>query len=316
VHHHLAELPMGGDLVLLFGASVLGSAHCLAMCGPYVAMCTAQFAPGVRPCGTLRLRVLFNLGRIATYSLIGLLVGAFGQIAQAVAGRYGISGIVAIAAGGAALVFGLSMIGWFRDPARLVTMAGLGRWLIAGRSVLNRAPPAAAPVLLGACKDGFPRPGVRGGEPRVARRHAPHGRFHHAGVWAGNVARGFALTLVPQRLLRRVRTQRLAGVLLAGLGALLIMRGLASFGLCRRRDGVMSTTHAGVICGLASRQCAHCRLPLPARPHRETDGEETLLFCCVGCVLVFRVIGSAGEGGAPTGFWRSSVSPHSSAAIS
>jgi Cu2+-exporting ATPase len=60
---------------------------------------------------------------------------------------------------------------------------------------------------------------------------------------------------------------------------------------------VMSTTHAGVIRGFASRQCAHCRLPLPARPHRETDGEETLLFCCVGCVLVFRVIGSAGEGG-------------------
>ena len=59
----------------------------------------------------------------------------------------------------------------------------------------------------------------------------------------------------------------------------------------------MSTTHAGVIRGFASRQCAHCRLPLPARPHRESDGEETLLFCCVGCVLVFRVIGNAGEGG-------------------
>jgi hypothetical protein len=27
------------------------------------------------------------------------------------------------------------------------------------------------------------------------------------------------------------------------------------------------------------------------------DGTETLLFCCVGCVLVFRVIGNAGEGG-------------------
>jgi Cu2+-exporting ATPase len=59
----------------------------------------------------------------------------------------------------------------------------------------------------------------------------------------------------------------------------------------------MSTTHAGVMRGLASRQCAHCRLPLPARPHREIDGNETLLFCCVGCVLVFRVMGNAGEGG-------------------
>jgi Cu2+-exporting ATPase len=59
----------------------------------------------------------------------------------------------------------------------------------------------------------------------------------------------------------------------------------------------MSASHAGVLKGLASRRCAHCRLPLPARPHRETEGDETLLFCCVGCVLVFRVIGNAGEGG-------------------
>jgi len=59
----------------------------------------------------------------------------------------------------------------------------------------------------------------------------------------------------------------------------------------------MSASHAGVLEGLASRRCAHCRLPLPTRPHRETEGEETLLFCCVGCVLVFRVIGNAGEGG-------------------
>jgi Cu2+-exporting ATPase len=59
----------------------------------------------------------------------------------------------------------------------------------------------------------------------------------------------------------------------------------------------MSASHAGVLRELASRQCAHCRLPLPARPHREIEGDETLLFCCVGCVLVFRVVGHAGEGG-------------------
>jgi Cu2+-exporting ATPase len=44
-------------------------------------------------------------------------------------------------------------------------------------------------------------------------------------------------------------------------------------------------------------QCAHCRLPLPAHPQRETEAGETLFFCCVGCVLVFRVIGGTGEGG-------------------
>jgi Cu2+-exporting ATPase len=59
----------------------------------------------------------------------------------------------------------------------------------------------------------------------------------------------------------------------------------------------MSVSHAGVLKGLTSRRCAHCQLPLPARPHRESEGDETLLFCCVGCVLVFRVMGNAGEGG-------------------
>lgn len=44
-------------------------------------------------------------------------------------------------------------------------------------------------------------------------------------------------------------------------------------------------------------QCAHCRLPLPAQPHCESVGDVTLQFCCVGCVLVYRVIGSTGEGG-------------------
>jgi sulfite exporter TauE/SafE len=47
----------------------------------------------------------------------------------------------------------------------------------------------------------------------------------------GTLPAVFAMTLVPQTLLRRVQAQRLAGVLLAGLGVLLILRGLATFGL-------------------------------------------------------------------------------------
>jgi Cu2+-exporting ATPase len=46
-----------------------------------------------------------------------------------------------------------------------------------------------------------------------------------------------------------------------------------------------------------NRQCAHCRLPLPAHPFSEQQGDRRLLFCCGGCLMVFRVIGTAGEGG-------------------
>jgi Cu2+-exporting ATPase len=59
----------------------------------------------------------------------------------------------------------------------------------------------------------------------------------------------------------------------------------------------MSAAHADFVPGFASRQCAHCGLPLSLRPHQEINGAETLLFCCVGCVLVFRIIGNGGEGG-------------------
>ncbi len=223
---------MGGDLVLLFGASLLGSAHCVAMCGPYVAMCTAQFVPrGATPRARCGLRILFNMGRIATYGVIGLIVGAFGQIAQAVAGRFGFAGIIAIAAGSAALVFGLSMMGWFRDPARVVA-AGLGRWLIAGRMRLNRAPAAVAPLLLGALQGWLPCALVYAAASRATLAGTPvMGAFTMLVFGLGTVPAIFALTLVPQTLLRRVRTQRLAGALLALLGVILILRGLANFGM-------------------------------------------------------------------------------------
>ena len=71
MHHQHAELPMGGDLVLLFCVSVLGSAHCVAMCGHYVTMCTAQFVPAAAtPAARCGLRALFNLGRLGTYGVI------------------------------------------------------------------------------------------------------------------------------------------------------------------------------------------------------------------------------------------------------
>jgi uncharacterized protein len=224
---------MGGDLALLFGASVLGSAHCVAMCGPYVAMCTAQFVPrGATPAARYGLRVFFNLGRIATYSLIGLIVGAFGQIAQELASGFGVTGATAIAAGIAAMIFGLSMIGWFRDPARVVAMAGLGRLLVAGRVRVNQAPPAAAPLLLGALQGWLPCALVYAAASRASLAGSPAmGALTMLVFGLGTLPAVFAMTLVPQTLLRRVKAQRLAGVLLAGLGVLLILRGLANFGL-------------------------------------------------------------------------------------
>ena len=218
--------------MLLFGASLFGSAHCVGMCGPYVAMCTAQFMPRcATPAARFILRVLFNIGRIATYGLIGLIVGAFGQIAQAIAARLGVTGIVAIAAGLAAVAFGLSMIGWFRDPVRIVAGTPLSHWLGACRVRLNRAPAAAAPLLLGALQGWLPCALVYAAASRAGvSGSAGMGALTMVVFGLGTVPAIFALTVVPQTVLRRVRAQCLAGVLLTVLGMLLILRGLANFG--------------------------------------------------------------------------------------
>jgi uncharacterized protein len=223
---------MDGDLVLLLAASLLGSAHCVGMCGPYVSMCTAQFVPrGATATARFFLRVLFNLGRIATYGFIGLMVGAFGQIAQAVATQWGVTGVVAILAGAAATTLGLSMIGWFQDPVRVVAGRGVGRWLIAGRLRLQQAPPAVAPLLLGSLQGWLPCALVYAAASRAAvAGSAGMGALTMVVFGLGTVPAIFALTVVPQTVLRRIKAQRLAGGVLALLGVLLILRGLASFG--------------------------------------------------------------------------------------
>lgn len=232
MHHQHAALPMGGDLVLLFGASLLASAHCVGMCGPYVALCTAQFVPrGATPRARLYLRVLFNVGRIATYGLIGMTVGAFGQIAQALAVRAGLSGLVALVAGISAGAFGLAMIGWIRDPAHALGGACLQRWLVVWRARLNRAPSAATPLMLGALQGWLPCTLVYAAASRAGvSGNAVTGALTMVVFGLGTVPAVFALTIVPQMVLQRVKAQRLAGVLLAALGALLILRGLADFG--------------------------------------------------------------------------------------
>lgn len=232
MHQH-ALLPVDGDLVLLFAASLLGSAHCVGMCGPYVAMCTAQFVPrGTTPAARLFLRVLFNLGRIATYTLIGLIVGAFGQILLAFAARAGLTGMVAIAAGIAALSFGLSLIGFIKDPARIAAYAGLDRLLRAARRRLQQASPMVAPVFLGILQGWLPCALVYAAASRAAvAGSAGMGALTMLIFGLGTVPAVFALSVVPQTVLRRVKTQRAAGVLFTAVGALLILRGLASFGL-------------------------------------------------------------------------------------
>ena len=229
----VAQLSFSRDFLLLFGASLLGSVHCVGMCGPYVAMCTAHFIPrGATAMARSVLRLLFILGRISTYCFIGLTAGAFGQIVLALAAKWGLTSLVAIAAGAAAILFGASLMGFIKDPARLAAYAGIARLLQAGRMRLVGGPPMVVPFSLGMLQGWLPCALVYAAASRAAvAGSASMGALTMLIFGLGTLPAVFALTLVPQALLRRVKAQRLAGVLLTALGAILILRGLAGFGL-------------------------------------------------------------------------------------
>ncbi|QPV62622.1 sulfite exporter TauE/SafE family protein [Halosimplex litoreum] len=71
---------------------LLGGAHCLGMCGPLVTLYADRLGDdGPAGFSEIRQHLLFNLGRTASYALIGALMGALGTV------LYDAAGVAAIA---------------------------------------------------------------------------------------------------------------------------------------------------------------------------------------------------------------------------
>ncbi len=203
------------------------------MCGPYVALCAARISPGGSTAGQrLILRLLFNTGRLATYMAIGTVAGGFGQIALAAGARAGLAGGVALAAGCAAILFGLSLFGWVRDPAGLLRRSGFDLLIRGGTRSAFRAPPYVAGVLLGALQGALPCALVYGAASRAAVSGSPlRGLTTMLVFGLGTVPAIFALSSLSPGLLQRFRGWRWSGLFIVAVGLLLILRGLSAFDL-------------------------------------------------------------------------------------
>jgi len=68
------------EIGLAFTAGLAGSGHCLGMCGGILAA-LAVASPGVSAGQRFRFNLAYHCGRIATYTLLGLLAGAVSQAA-------------------------------------------------------------------------------------------------------------------------------------------------------------------------------------------------------------------------------------------
>ncbi len=97
---------------ILFFIGLLTSLHCVAMCGGInLSVCT-KYTVSTRESkfGTLKPSVLYNMGRVISYTVVGGIVGAIGSV---VSFSGTAKGIVAIASGVFMVIMGLNMLNIF-----------------------------------------------------------------------------------------------------------------------------------------------------------------------------------------------------------
>jgi sulfite exporter TauE/SafE/copper chaperone CopZ len=107
----LAEAGMGYGLIFLIG--VMTSVHCIAMCGGInLSQCIPPSAAGTGAgkIAALRPSVLYNLGRVISYTAVGVIVGALGSV---ISFSGAMKGVVQLAAGLFMIIMGVNMLGIF-----------------------------------------------------------------------------------------------------------------------------------------------------------------------------------------------------------
>jgi len=115
------------DLSLAFSFGLLGSLHCVGMCGPIV----MAYSMPLVGAGGWRSRILphvaYNAGRITTYAGLGALAGAAGGALDLVGRIAGIENAAAIVAGILLIVTGLTLSGLI--PAAVFGQSSPMNWI-------------------------------------------------------------------------------------------------------------------------------------------------------------------------------------------
>jgi len=113
------------SLAALFVTGLLTSVHCIAMCGGINLSQSVSSSAGAK--SSLRNPLLYNLGRVISYTLVGALVGGLGSVLFF---SETVKAVLLILAAIGMLLMGLSMLGWLpwwlvpRVPAFLAAKAG------------------------------------------------------------------------------------------------------------------------------------------------------------------------------------------------
>lgn len=139
-------------LAAIVVSSLLGSMHCVGMCGPL-----AIFASGAGESASRRQVVwstlLYHFGRLMTYAIAGMIAGAVGSIVDSGGQALGFQLAAARVVGSAMIVIGIAKIAlpYFSHllPKKSLTPSRVGGWLVKLRPTIFGLPPAARALVTG-----------------------------------------------------------------------------------------------------------------------------------------------------------------------
>jgi len=144
---HVAAAAGGFDYGLAFMAGVLGSGHCVGMCGALVSGCFMK--PGMSK--SYFPYLAYQLARISVYALVGLAAATLGVVLVS-SGVFGqIQSILQMFIGVVVIILALGILGWipFQGSVRLLPMNVLRRGYAESRSKGPLLGAALAGVLNG-----------------------------------------------------------------------------------------------------------------------------------------------------------------------
>ena len=159
-----------------FLLGLIGSVHCAGMCGP---LALAMPASGHTASGYFAGRAVYNLGRITTYSVLGVVFGLFGRTLLLAGFQRGIS-----------IALGIVLLAW---PGGRSKTGGLGADCLGGTASQNANVRFAAPARISlprgardAQRIASMRPGLCGLRCRNFDHRRFERRFVYGGIWIGN----------------------------------------------------------------------------------------------------------------------------------
>ncbi len=117
------------ELPLILVSGVLGSSHCIGMCGPFtlaLAASTRSFRENVWR------QLVYSLGRVFTYTVMGTVAGTAGlKLATSVPAIFNVPAVLALAAGSFLIYQGLAAAGVWRRPGIAGSSPCLGGTMLA-----------------------------------------------------------------------------------------------------------------------------------------------------------------------------------------